>query len=239
MIFNENNQKAKLDVFKCMEILAYERPVFASEADFQFALGWKLKEMYSNYRILFEFVPKFKKVHDSDGDNGIHIDIVVITDDGKHIPLELKYKTEELVDYEVNGIIYNLKKQSARNLACYNYLYDIERIEKFKSEYNEDFEEGYAIFLTNDWGYTKEPRVDAKYRSFSIHNRAVKTGNMDWTTPFEAASTKYAEKIHLTGQYEIDWKIYESPSVSIDSEKGKKNCNVKNRSFIWTVAKIY
>ena len=75
-----------LDIVEFMKKLAEQRPVFYSEADFQFALGWLIQKKFPTYNVRFEYKPKF--------DLQMHIDILVITDDLKWIPIELKYKTK-------------------------------------------------------------------------------------------------------------------------------------------------
>lgn len=42
-----------------MHRLSLWRPIFHSEADFQFSLAWIIKEIYPNCEIRLEFVPDF------------------------------------------------------------------------------------------------------------------------------------------------------------------------------------
>ena len=64
--------------------LAAERPRFCSEADFQFALAWKIQQEFPQAEIRFE-CPAVR------GSESIKIDIIV-NSDGELVPIELKYK---------------------------------------------------------------------------------------------------------------------------------------------------
>ena len=69
-----------LDIDKIMHQLSIWRPIFHSEADFQFSLAWMIKEQYPNCDIRLEFVPEFNP--------NLHLDILVILD-GKWIPIQV------------------------------------------------------------------------------------------------------------------------------------------------------
>ena len=77
-----------LDIDEIMNQLSKWRPIFHSEADFQFSLAWIIKEEYPNCDIILEFVPEFNP--------SLHLDILVIVD-GKWIPIELKYTTKNVL----------------------------------------------------------------------------------------------------------------------------------------------
>ena len=109
-----------LDIDKIMYQLSRWRPIFHSEADFQFSLAWMIKEQYPNCDIRLEFVPEFN--------SNLHLDILVILD-GKWIPIELKYTTRKCIK-TINDEVYVLKEQGAKDQGCYNYLKDIMRIEE-------------------------------------------------------------------------------------------------------------
>ena len=77
-----------LDIHEIIRQLSIWRPIFHSEADFQFSLAWMIKEQYPNCEIRLEFVPEFNP--------NLHLDILVILD-GKWIPIELKYTTKKCI----------------------------------------------------------------------------------------------------------------------------------------------
>ena len=61
-----------LDIDKIMYQLSRWRPIFHSEADFQFSLAWLIKKKYPECEIRLEFVPDFNP--------NLHLDILVILD---------------------------------------------------------------------------------------------------------------------------------------------------------------
>lgn len=77
-----------LDIDEIMYQLSRWRPIFHSEADFQFSLAWLIKEQYPNCDIRLEIVPEFNP--------NLHLDILVIFE-GKWIPIELKYTTKNVL----------------------------------------------------------------------------------------------------------------------------------------------
>ena len=135
-----------LDIHEIIRQLSIWRPIFHSEADFQFSLAWMIKEQYPNCDIRLEFVPDFN--------TNLHLDILVILD-GKWIPIELKYTTKKCIK-TINGEVYVLKEQGAKDQGCYNYLKDIMRIEEFRDK-SDKFIEGYTIKITSEISYLKPP----------------------------------------------------------------------------------
>ena len=108
-----------IDITACMNRLAHKRPVFTSEADFQFSLAWEIKSLYEDSEVILEYIPRYNR--------NVHIDILVVVD-GRFIPIELKYKTRGTDNIAVNGIQYHLKNHGAKDVNFYKYLYDIQRI---------------------------------------------------------------------------------------------------------------
>ena len=77
-----------LDIYEIIRQLSIWRPIFHSEADFQFSLAWLIKKKYPECEIRLEFIPSFNP--------NLHLDILVILD-GKWIPIELKYTTKKCI----------------------------------------------------------------------------------------------------------------------------------------------
>lgn len=197
------------DIKRIMEKLSSERKVFHSEADFQFALAWKIKENYPDYKIFLEWPVSIK-------DKPRYIDIV-LEKDGKIIPIELKYKTKKL-----NYNTFNLKNQSANDLACYDYLKDIERVESLIR--NPTFEKGFTIFLTNDLGYLNEPNPNVGYKEFSIHDgrNIEKDCSLNWGESAGKGTRKGREdSITLKFNYSFKWKDYSDLKASSANDKFK------------------
>lgn len=179
--------------------LRQKRKIFVSEADLQLELAWIIKNAYPDAKVRLEYCPVFEP--------NMHIDILVIMNN-KWIPIELKYKTKGCCK-QVDDEVFNLKNHSAKDVNCYLYLKDIQRIERIKENVSE-FSESYTVFLTNDLSYTKHPmKADCIYKDFSLENGAVKTGRLDWSAKASAGTKKNCEKpIELKGEYPVQWKEY-------------------------------
>ena len=182
-----------------MQRLKTRRRVFVSEADFQLEFAWTLKEIYPDYDIRLEYCPSF--------DRKMHIDILVFAGQ-RWIPIELKYKTKgcTITDGEETFVLAN---HSAKDVNCYLYLKDIQRIERIKKEVS-SFVEGYTIMLTNEPAYLRRPsKENCVYKEFSIHEGSVKQGTMRWSPEASAGTiTGNEEPITLEGRYPIHWNEY-------------------------------
>ena len=198
---------------------------FCSEADFQFALAWKLKQYINNEGIKVRLEYLFNSQEESENDK--HIDILIIQGK-KWIPIELKFRKKEVKITENDGETYDLKTHGAKDCGCYNYLYDIQRIEEIREYKKSDFVRGFAIMITNDKSYLKKPRKNAAYLNFSIHiGRDLKItidecGNekkndkveLDWLNrslenkkKWYETSEHYKKKISID-DYKIQWLLY-------------------------------
>lgn len=203
------NMDYLIDIKTAINLLSKKRKIFVSEADFQLELAWILKDMNPTAKVLCEYTPDF--------DPNMHIDILVIND-GKWIPIELKYKTkgcEKIVD----DIKYILKNHSAKDVNCYLYLNDIMRIEKIKTQKPDFFAEGYTIFITNELSYTKSPqKSNCVYKDFSLETDSIKQGVLQWAE-HTGNGTKHGreEPIKLSGVYKCEWNTF---SVIDDTNTG-------------------
>ncbi len=218
-----------IDIHKVIQRLSKRRPVFCSEADFQLEFAWQIKLIYGNK---YEIKLEYPQADDSGNNNRkMHIDILLIdsaTD--KWIPIELKYKTKgDDIKCKKTGFIYNLANQGAKDIGCYDYLYDIQRIEKLKDLKKDKFEIGYAIILTNEMSYTNKPRGEGCfYKEFSIHQDAVKHGDLKWDKNTGSGTKRGREEgIHLDGTHTINWEEYSHPDK-----------NDSNKVFKYAVCKV-
>lgn len=189
----------EFDIELVISNLKKRRKIFASEADFQFELAWMIKEIYPSNSVLLEYSPAFNPK--------MHIDILVI-ENNRWIPIELKYKTKEC-HKTVNGTVFNLKNHSAKDVNCYNYLMDIQRIEQIKSN-AEEFDKGYTVFITNELSYISPPsKKDCVYSAFSLENGIIKTGELNWAENTGKGTKKgHEEPIVLQGKYKMIWDCY-------------------------------
>lgn len=184
-----------LDVHAILKELASTRPVFHSEADFQHALAWEIHKRIPKADIRLE-IPCA----------GVgHVDCLVKTT-GQTVFIELKYKTARL-KAKVDGDDYALRNHSAQDIARYDAIKDIRRLEELTKAFGGV---GLAIFLTNDHGFwqraSKSSTVDAAFR---MHEGARLHGSVGWGKGASAGTMKGRETaISLAGTYAIHWRDY-------------------------------
>jgi len=193
-----------VDINNVMAKLAVKRPIFHSEADFQHALAWEIHHNWPDCAIRLEFKPP--RVRER-----TYLDVWV-ADNISVLAIELKYKTRGL-DVTIAGEDFNLLDQSAQDLARYDYLKDIQRLERVVSINNVV---AYAIFLTNDSAYWKQPlneqTVDA---SFRIHQGRTLTGELHWAKGASKGTTHGREApILIKGTYNFRWQDYSQLSYT-------------------------
>ena len=187
------------DINQVIQKLAERRKIFVSEADFQLEMAWTIRENYPESEIYLEFCPPFNP--------NLHLDILVILDD-KWYPIELKYKKKGC-QKTIGNRTFILKEDAARDIGCYLYLKDIQRIESIKENVKE-FATGYTIILTNDLGYTVKPhKENCTYQSFTIEEGATKTGELTWRSDsLTSKISQVKDPIILTGTYPMHWQLY-------------------------------
>ena len=195
-----------IDMTEVIKTLQGKRQIFCSEADFQLEMAWVIKEMYPDAKVRLEYVPTFN--------DKMHIDILVFISN-KWIPIELKYKTKNskkgALEDKKTQEVFNLKNQGAKDIGCYLYLKDIMRIESIKQEVKNNFEEGYAVFLTNDKTYLESPQNnDCVYKEFSLQHGITKHGELKWAEHAGDWTKKggIEDPIILKGIYKMEWKEF-------------------------------
>ena len=205
------------DIELVLSKLREKRKLFVSEKDLQLEMAWIIKEEYPKSKVRLEYCPSF--------DPNMHIDILVIINN-KWIPIELKYKTRKC-KIKVDGEEFNLKNHGAKDINCYAYLKDIQRIEKVRNSVS-NFIMGYTVFITNDLTYTKSPiKENCIYKAFSIHEGVIKKGKMCWTKGASEGTKKGCEDpITLEDSYKMNWSDYST----ID--------NTNTGNFVYLINKI-
>ena len=95
---------------------------FHSEDQFKFLLAWQIALDNKDAKVLIE-------VPETINQKNVRIDIMVKINN-QFIPIELKYKTKafEYIDPDT-GQSFSLKDQAATDIACYDFLLDIQKIE--------------------------------------------------------------------------------------------------------------
>jgi hypothetical protein len=178
---------------RALSLLSEKRPVFRSERDFQEALHNVLR----GERLKTE---KNKTI------NGIRVDLW-IEQDGKEILIQLRHKTKKL-SVEVNGEKYDLKNHGAQDISRYDFLKDVQSIERLCLE--NPHRMGYAILLTNDHLYWQKP---VKSRSvdgdFLLFEGKCLSGVCDWKEEAGFGTINGREEpVYLKSVHKMKWKPY-------------------------------
>jgi hypothetical protein len=183
-----------IDLYSLMNELSSERPLFHSEADFQFSLSQVLARRYPTAKIRLE-VPRYLQ------DKKAEIDIFVNIN-GKRIAIELKYGTStlEVRQFEEE---FQITSQCAEDQFRYKVCMDIQRLEALI--YEGFIDEGFFIVLSNEksmWEPWPTPRSKgAKYDAFRIHEGKTLNGTLAW-------SDDSSEAIDLRYTYSFKWLEY-------------------------------
>lgn len=192
----------KADIKSLIEVLAKERKLFWSEADFQFAFAWKIQQEYPTAKIRLE-----RRQEITNSKKPAYVDIWVELDN-KIYPIELKYKTRTYQAADLNGEIIRTKTHSAWDVGRHSYLKDIERIENYSCV--NGFERGYAIIITNDEHYYNPELAPSGTtdEDFVIHEGKTIKGNkeMVWHSPKNWALS--LGSITLRNDYQMKWSLY-------------------------------
>lgn len=188
------------DISSALEKLSKERPVFHSEADFQHALAWEIHKQLPESAIRLEFKPSHSKKR-------VYLDLWV-KDKENILAIELKYKTKGTqIDFKEEN--FDLLNHGAQDIARYDFLKDIERLEEVIS--TNKAATGYAIFLTNEqlfWADVKNSKkaIDDEFR---INEGRVLSGKRSWAQEASKGTTKLRERpIIFKGKYLLSWKDY-------------------------------
>lgn len=187
-----------LNIHELMKRLSERRPIFHSEADFQFALAWHIKETFPRCEVRLEWKPFLME--------NLHIDLWLPT---YATAIELKYPASEPLDVCHNGERFKPGRYQPEQ-ARYDFVKDIGRIERIVAE-RDDVEHGFAVLLTNRERLWKTPIPkweDTYGAAFRIHTGRELSGTRAWS-PKRKSSTR-GNPIHLQGSYEMCWRDYYS-----------------------------
>lgn len=181
-----------------LERLASVRPIFHSEADFQHALAWQVQLEVPTAAIRLETRPF--------ADRRMYLDLAVNVD-GHRVAIELKHLTRGL-SVDLDGEVFNLSNQSAHDIARYDVVKDIRRVEELLGVGLAD--SAYVIVLTNDSAYWrpgwKSTAADANFR---FHEDSELSGTLDWG-PSAGPGTRRGREgaVILAGSYVARWADY-------------------------------
>lgn len=186
-----------------LEALADVRPIFHSEADFQHALAWQLKSRFADALIRLE-VPFRQPVLRPE-----YVDLLV-HHGGKRLAIELKYKTRGF-NTQIDSEVFELQNHSAHDLGRYDFLADVQRLERFVNDKRAD--NGVAILLTNDRAYWSAPSRDGTIdEHFRLTEGKHVTGLMQWLGHASEGTIRgRRDPIDLKGAYQCTWRSFSPP----------------------------
>lgn len=188
-----------VDLRATLARLAKVRPVFHSEADFQFALAWAAKEADERLEVRLETRPT----------PGESLDLLFSRPDlGEHLAVELKYLSRAWAG-TIGTEAFALKDQGASDIRCYDVIKDIARVERFIDR--RPGWSGCVIVLTNAGTYWRraEHGRETNADAFRIHEGNVLAGVRDWGPRTGAGTRRTREKSHdLRGEYLLRWDDY-------------------------------
>lgn len=198
-----------LNIHELMQGLAKTRPVFHSEADFQFALAWHIKETMPDCEVRLEWKPFPKE--------NLHIDAWLPT---YATAIELKYPTRAPFGVCHNGERFKLAKHPSPRRR-YSFVKDIERIERILYE-RDDIERGFAVLLTNRKSLWQDPRPDWECTddaAFRLHEGRKLSGELSWRPGSAHLKNKRRKHpIRLRNTYPIQWSDFSSFCVQKNSQ---------------------
>lgn len=196
----------KLDVADAMNRLAAERPIFHSEADFQFALAWLIKQTDPSLDIRLEVA---RTVTIDERPTRQHLDLLVSDPvSRRNLAVELKY-LPPTAGISHRGEVFNLSDGGADDSARYDFIKDLVRLEGFVTDGTADA--GIAIFLTGKPIYWQQRRTTrpTKDEQFRIHEGRELYGRMAWDlTAAESTRAARWRDLELRGSYPCRWTDY-------------------------------
>lgn len=233
----------KTVIAEVLKNLAERRPLFWSEADFQFEFAWELHTKLGGEAKIY--LERRYEIDRASNDNAneksdqsttnksldkLYVDIWVEYDN-KTYPIELKYTTKRCKIYDPENPV-ETKEQSARDLGCYRFLWDIKRLEEIKTSLPNKEVKGYAIMLTNDAGYYNDSRQPTLFDNFRLtEGRTIPPDTSDrkftWIlnkNAGEKTKSHWTENwpgFMLKGEYKLQWQDYKSMgSTRVVDDKG-------------------
>lgn len=181
-----------------MEHLRKTRKVFHSEADFQHALAWTLREQDAG-EIRLE-VP-----HRTEGPR-IAIDLVVRRG-GEQAAIELKYRKKGGRILQDGDEKFHHASQGAHDHGRYDFWADVARLERLVDRH--DFAFGAAIVVTNDPLYWKAPaRTGLLDDAFRMHHERVAPREMRWLRDDTGTSAQRRTPLTFTREHRCSWREF-------------------------------
>lgn len=185
------------DALGVLAELAKSRPVFHSEADFQFAFAWQAKSMSPDLEVRLETHPEPE----------VRLDLELIEPSGHGTAIELKYMTRRWAGV-VRGESFALKNHGASDLRGYDVVKDVVRVERFVAP--RLGWRGLVIALTNEPGYWRSPghgRV-TNADAFRLYDGTTLSGERAWGPNTGGTARGREAPLALRGTHTLTWVDY-------------------------------
>ncbi len=181
-----------------MTHLAARRPVFHSEADFQFAFAQSVAALDDGISVRLEVPQRGQRQR-------TYVDLACRGEEEVSL-VEFKYVTRAWIGTDgYTSEEFDLRGHEALDLARLYFVHDMTRLEAWTAQ--KMTSNGFAILLTNDnrlWEQPASGRV-TRDRDFRLHEGHRLTGPLRWGTseaPYEANNR------NLRGTYVAIWHGY-------------------------------
>lgn len=190
---------AGLDLPMALSGLAQRRPIFHSEADFQFALAWEIQTLHPEADIRLEHPTAYGLEHR-------YLDIWLRLAADEHA-IELKYFARALRHKATNEEFW-LPHRSAYPIGRYQAIHDIERLENLAATRGIH---GHFVLVTNDPLYWTPPiavreNVDL---AFQLHEGRDLSGTLTWDPRAKDGTIKGREQpLVIRGPHRLRWRTY-------------------------------
>lgn len=187
-----------LDLQTVLRNLGRGRPIFHSEADFQLALGWAIRQHYPEAQVRLE-VP-YESLKGA-------VDLIIRTNMGLWA-IELKYFKAGLKGV-IGGEQFRLPGNNPPDTSQYEFLKDLTRMERLVSL--GEVKHGVCIMLSNAptlWMPLNIARRRPMYAPFHLFEGRRIRGKLDWEgTPSEKTRRNFPP-LEMQREYNVAWNEY-------------------------------
>lgn len=217
---------------------AEQGKLFSNERQFQLEIAWALKE--KGYEVYLEVL--------EDKEEKAYIDLVVREADNEYIAIELKYTIRDngikRMDYHIKDRCVTVYAQGAGDIRRYDYLIDIQRIEKLMGKTKVFGLEGavvtrgYAIIMTND-NYSGTDGKNTSYEEVALYQgRKIPKGK---TLRLKLKGYEKKQPICLKGEYLCKWFPFELKNTQIKymtKKQGEKCIKYEKYPFEYMIMEV-
>ncbi|RYB89325.1 hypothetical protein EUA06_15150 [Nocardioides glacieisoli] len=192
------SKQVLIDAPTILAKLAMQRPVFHSEADFQFAFAWEAKRLHPDLSVRLETHPE----------PAVRLDLELFDETGTiGVAVELKYMTRSWSGSQ-GAEKYVLKNHGASDLRGYDVVKDIGRVERFVAA--RPGWSGIVIALTNEGGYWRRPSHGRPTNAdaFRLYEGCVLDGERSWGPNTGGTARGREAPLNLRNPYVLKWADY-------------------------------